>query len=33
MVDLALAGIATLAQTQRDVLSRAGVDVASLMLR
>ena len=33
MVDLALAGIATLAQIQRDVLARAGVDVASLMLR
>jgi ribonuclease PH len=33
MVDLALAGIGKLGQLQRDVLARAGVDLAALMVR
>jgi ribonuclease PH len=33
MVDLALAGIGKLAQLQRDVLARAGVDLAALTVR
>ena len=32
MVDLGLAGVASLARVQRDVLAAAGVDLASLLL-